>query len=157
MSDVEKIVLMTTLYECKVCKKRYDSKDKAERCADPVEPAYEIGQWAMANRWMMMAVPGGDEFSREYEDIHEGDIGRISCVCNENEFLGLDKPHPEYMYQFDKGDSPLIWYTLRESNLDAIDDKGIERLKERYAKASKEADGLGDMLDALGGKNERSR
>ena len=146
---ISKIVSETTRYECPVCKEKYASRKEAEKCAAPREPKYKPGEWVMTNRHITRAVPGGDEFYREYDEIAEGSYARISEISDENKRWGANEAHPEFVYGFDMGELPLRYYHAQESFLERISNSALERIKVRYAQISAEAEGIEAILDDM--------
>ena len=146
---IRKIVSETIRYECPVCKEKYASMKEAEKCAAPREPIYKLGRWVMTNRHITRAVPGGDEFSREYDEIAEGSYARISEISDENKTWGANKAHPGFVYGFDIGKQPLICYHVKESFLEKISNSALERIKARYAQISAEAEGIEAVIDDM--------
>lgn len=147
--NIRKIVSETTRYECPVCKEKYKSMGEAEKCAAPREPKYKPGEWVVTNRHMTRAVPGGDEFSREYDEITEGSYARISEISDVNKIWGVNKPHPEFVYRFDIGKQPLIFYHVKENSLERISNHAIEGIKKKYEQISTEAKNIKTILDNM--------
>ncbi|MEA3514384.1 MAG: hypothetical protein U9R34_02830 [Nanoarchaeota archaeon] len=146
---IRKIVSETIGYECPVCKEKYASIEEAKKCAAPKEPRYKLGGWVMTSRHITRVVPGGDESSREYDEIAEGSYARISDISDENKTGGTNKAHPAFVYGFDIGKQPLIFYHVKESFLEKISNSVVERIKARYAQISVEAEGIEAIIDDM--------
>ncbi len=146
---IREIVSNSIEYECPVCQKKYGSIEEAERCAAPREPKYKVGELVMTNKHITRAVPGGDEFYREYDEISKGSFARISKISDENERWGANEPHPDYVYGFDMGEIPLRYYHTRESSLEKISGSALEKLKERHESASAEAADIETILNEI--------
>jgi len=157
--DVKKLVEEITKYECPVCKKQYLAREEAEKCATPREPKFKVGDWVSTNKSQTMAVPGGDEFSREYEDIRQGSMARIARIYDENQYWGdvrgYNVAHPEFVYSFDKGEKPMIWYGIKERFLQSITGESLNDLVDKAEKSSRETSALQEILKDIGdNKNE---
>ncbi len=97
----------------------------------------------------IIPIPWGDEFSRDYDYIEEGTIARISKIYDENSVWNLNYAHPEPVYSFDEGESPLTFYQLRESSLKLLSELSIKKLENKLNSSKREGSVLEDIIKQI--------
>lgn len=141
----------STTYQCSVCKHQYDTREKAEACANPRVPKFNIGDLVVVNESLIMAAPGGDEFSRDYDHIPKGSIGKISGVSDENTaWSSFKKSHPKPVYYFKFSSCDCMrFYAIRERELRRATDEDVKKLQDKIKKKHTEVDELESILKEI--------